>query len=52
MDPVIYALFSYALTAVISFAVVGIIVLIDRFMITVREKDLLIQLFVLLTLVT
>lgn len=39
MDPVIYALFSYALTAVISFAVVGIIVLIDRFMSRLDRKE-------------
>ncbi len=32
MGPVIYALFSYALTAVISFAIIGIIVLIDKTM--------------------
>ncbi len=32
MGPVLYALFSYALTAVISFFVIGIIVLIDRIM--------------------
>lgn len=32
MGPVVYALFSYALTAVISFAVIGIIVLIDKAM--------------------
>ena len=32
MGPVLYAIFSYALTAVISFAVIGIIVLIDKVM--------------------
>ncbi len=32
MNPIVYALFSYALTAVISFFVVGIIVLVDRIM--------------------
>lgn len=32
MGPVVYALFTYALTAVISFIVVGVIVMIDRMM--------------------
>ena len=32
MGPVVYALFAYALTAVISFAVTGIIVLTARLM--------------------
>ncbi len=32
MGSVVYALFSYALTAVISFAVIGIIVLTDKLM--------------------
>ena len=30
MGPVAYSLFAYALTAVISYAVVGVIVLVDR----------------------
>ena len=32
MNPIVYALFSYGLTIVISLAVIGIIVLIDRIM--------------------
>ncbi len=32
MGPVVYSLFTYALTAVISFAVIGIVVLIDKTM--------------------
>jgi len=32
MNPITYALFTYGLTVVISFAVVGVIVLIDRAM--------------------
>ena len=32
MGPVVYALFTYALTAVISFAVIGVVVLIDKVM--------------------
>lgn len=32
MHPIAYALFSYGLTAVISLAVIGIIVIIDRLM--------------------
>lgn len=32
MNPIAYALFSYGLTIVISLAVIGIIVLIDRMM--------------------
>lgn len=32
MGPVTYALFTYALTAAISFAVIGVIVLIDHIM--------------------
>lgn len=40
MGPVVYALFAYALTAVISFAVTGIIVLTDRLMSGKEEKKL------------
>lgn len=32
MGPVVYSLFTYALTAVISFAVIGVVVLIDKAM--------------------
>lgn len=32
MGPVVYALFTYALTAVISFTVIGVVVLIDKVM--------------------
>ena len=32
MGPVVYALFTYALTAVISFAVIGVVVVIDKVM--------------------
>ncbi len=32
MNPIVYALLSYALTAVISFLIIGVIVLIDRAM--------------------
>ena len=32
MNPIVYALFSYGLTVVISLAVIGSIVLIDRMM--------------------
>lgn len=32
VNPIVYALFSYALTAVISFFIVGVIVLVDRMM--------------------
>lgn len=32
MNPFIYALFTYGLTAVLSFLVIGIIVLINRLM--------------------
>lgn len=32
MSPVTYAIFTYALTAVISYAVIAVIVLIDKLM--------------------
>lgn len=32
MNPIVYALFSYTLTAVISFLVIAVIVVIDRIM--------------------
>lgn len=32
MNPIVYALFSYALTAVISLVVIAVIVIIDRAM--------------------
>ncbi len=38
MGPIVYALFAYALTAVISFAVTGIIVLTDKLM-SGKEDD-------------
>lgn len=39
MGPIVYSLFSYGLTIVISLAVIGIVVLIDKMMSKGNKED-------------